>query len=984
MATSIRITKGYSSTSLSKMSAPAVLAAATTGPVGAVSSPTSLALAMTATLPPTYQLISRTTGNDTVQVTSSGRFEVRGLAGNDTITVRAGTTGGDFLVGGDGNDTLTAAESDDILDGGAGTDRLNGGAGNDVLIGGAGGDTLTGGDGIDTAVYSSSSAAVIISLNLDPQKSTRGAGGDATGDTLLGIENLTGSGQNDILSGNNLDNQLVGMLGNDTLRGNNGNDLLIGDTITDVDGNGIPDDDDGDGIPDGVNDAVAGGDDTLDGGSGDDRLFGGGGDDNLIGGFGHDQLYGGQGDDLLTSGDGNDLLDGGEGNDQLIASMGDDTLRGGGGNDWLNASLGNDLLYGGDGDDDLNAGDGNDQLFGEAGNDVLLGGSGNDIMSGGAGDDRLDGGTGADQLEGGDGFDTADYSAGGAVGVDLLANVASGAAAGDTFGSIEGLIGSVADDILAGDNANNSFQGGGGADLIVGQGGFDTSDYSTSEAGVTIQLNSSVADPQAAGTGTGGDAEGDSLISIERIIGSAFVDTLLGGELADTFVGGAGADVLNGNDGVDTAEYSTSSSAVNVTIDPAATTIGTGGDAEGDQITNIENLIGSAFNDVLRAGTGVNRLDGGAGNDVLAGGEGADTLIGGDGVDTIDYSGSNAAVGLGLTDLAGQATQGSGGHAQGDIIAQIENVIGSAFNDTLQGSASANRLEGGEGNDTLRGQGGADVLIGGLGTDTASYSTSASGVTVAISATATTVGSGGDAQGDQLSGIENLTGSAFADVLTGSDGDNRLDGGAGNDRLVGGLGVDTLVGGDGVDTVDYSASNAGVTVQLSANPAVGTVGSGGHAAGDILNTIESIIGSNFTDTLLGSTAGNKLVSGAGNDVMRGGSGADLLVANGSGSKTLYGDGISDGGTAGADVFQIMGGTNVIADYQSGEDILLNSLSNAALTLLPGSSTTLALRLSGTTHTTYVLVGTTADVPSASAFANQILQQDVFVDPNLIA
>ncbi len=175
-----------------------------------------MAMVMAATTPPVYQLRNLTSNSDTVEVTASGRFEVRGLGGNDTITVRAGTTGGDRLVGGDGNDTLNAAESDDMLDGGAGTDRLNGGAGNDVLIGGAGGDTLSGGDGIDTAVYSSSSAAVIVSLNLDPLKSTRGAGGDATGDTLLGIENLTGSGQNDILSGNNLDNQLVGMLGNDS------------------------------------------------------------------------------------------------------------------------------------------------------------------------------------------------------------------------------------------------------------------------------------------------------------------------------------------------------------------------------------------------------------------------------------------------------------------------------------------------------------------------------------------------------------------------------------------------------------------------------------------------------------------------------------------------------------------------------------------------------------------------------------------------
>ncbi len=981
---SIKITRSYSPTSSLKTSSPLLAAAGslTGSSTGAESSSTLMGL-MSTTAAPIYQLRTLTTNSDSVEITASGRFEVRGLAGNDVIAVRPGTTGGDLLDGGDGNDTLNAAESDDVLIGGAGTDRLNGGAGNDVLNGGAGGDTLNGGDGIDTAVYSSSTAAVIISLNLDPLKSTRGAGGEATGDTLMSIENLTGSSYNDVLSGNALDNQLVGMLGNDTLRGGDGNDLLVGDTIIDVDGNGVPDDDDGDGIPDGVNDTMAGGNDTLDGGAGNDRLFGGGGNDTLVGGFGNDELYGGYGDDLLTSGDGDDLLDGGEGDDQLIAGFGDDTLRGGGGKDWLNASLGDDLLYGGAGDDDLNAGDGLDQLHGEEGNDVLLGGAGDDLLYGGDGDDRLDGGSGNDLLDGGAGFDTADYSAGGAIGVDLGAGATSGAAAGDTLVSIEAVIGSGFDDILAGDGGNNSFRGGGGADTLVGQGGIDTADYSTSDEAVTIQLNSSAADPVAAGTGTGGDAEGDTLILIERIIGSAFADTLLGGELGDTFVGGAGADVLNGNGGTDTAEYSTSAAGVNVAIDPSLTTVGAGGDAEGDQLTNIENLIGSAYDDVLRAGAGNNRLDGGAGNDRLVGGLGADTLIGGDGVDTVDYSESNAAVGVGLTDVPGQATQGSGGHAQGDVIAQIENIIGSAFNDTLQGSAGANRLEGGDGNDTLRGQGGADVLIGGLGVDTASYSTSASGVNVSISSTGTTVGSGGDAQGDQLSGIENLTGSAFADVLTGSDGDNRLEGGAGDDRLVGGLGADTLVGGDGFDTADYSASNAGVTIQLSANPAAGTLGSGGHAAGDVLNTIEAVIGSAFTDTLLGSTGSNKLVSGSGNDVMRGGSGADLLVATGTGSKTLYGDGISDGGTAGMDTFQIMGGTNVIADYQTGEDIYVNSLTNAALVQLSGGSN-LALRLTGSTHTTYVIVGTTADPTAATQAANTILSTDLFVNPNLIA
>jgi Ca2+-binding RTX toxin-like protein len=958
-----------------------------------------------ATVPVSYQLLTLGNGNDRGEVTGSGRFKVLGLNGNDTISVRAGTTGGDYLDGGAGNDTLTAAESDDILDGGAGTDKLYGGAGNDVLRGGAGADTITGGEGIDTADYSTSGAMVTISLNLDPSKTTRGAGGDASGDTLLGIENLTGSAFNDVLSGNGLANQLIGMMGNDVLRGNDGDDLLIGDTIVDVDGNAIPDDDDADGIPDGVNDSLAGGNDTLDGGFGNDRIFGGGGNDTLLGGFGADQLYGGTGDDLLTGGDDADLLDGGDGDDQLISGFGDDILRGGAGADMLNASSGADLMYGGDGDDDLNGGDGADQMFGDAGNDTFLAGAGADLMSGGDGDDRMDGGdgddvitgeggndrliggAGADLMDGGDGIDTADYSAGGAVGIDMITNTTSGAATGDSLVSIENLIGSAFDDVLAGNSEDNTLTGGAGGDTLIGQSGFDTADYSASTGAVTVQFNSTLANPTAAGTGLGGDAQGDTLILIERLVGSAFADTFLGGELGDTFVGGGGADVLTGNGGVDTAEYSTSSAGVTITLDPVAMTLGIGGDAEGDQLTGIENVIGSAYADLLRGGAGANRLDGGAGDDTLAGGADADRLIGGAGTDTADYSASASAVGVALfaSDDPNLVTTGSGGDAQGDQLSGIENLIGSAFNDTLQGSAVANRLEGGIGNDLLRGQGGADILLGGAGTDTASYSTSASGVSVGLSSTGTTLGSGGDAQGDQLNGIENLTGSAFADLLVGSDVANRLEGGAGNDTLRGGIGADILVGGDGIDTADYSTSSAGVSVTLTANPAAATVGSGGDAAGDQLNTIENVTGSAFTDTLIGSTGNNKLVSGAGSDIMRGGSGSDLLVANGSGSKTLYGDGVNDGGTAGVDTFRILGGTNLIMGYQTGEDVQLNSLTQApTLTQVFGASDpTLAVRLVGATHTTYVVVGSLTDLAAAQTAAGILVSQDLFVDPGLI-
>ena len=103
---------------------------------------------------------------------------------------------------------------------------------------------------------------------------------------------------------------------------------------------------------------------------------------------------------------------------------------------------------------------------------------------------------------------------------------------------------------------------------------------------------------------------------------------------------------------------------------------------------------------------------------------------------------------------------------------------------------------GGTGNDTLSGGAGADSLIGGAGLDTADYSTSAAGVIVNL---ATGIGTGGDAQGDALSEIETVIGSAFNDALTGDAGSNLLTGGLGNDTLSGGVGTDTLNGGNGDD-----------------------------------------------------------------------------------------------------------------------------------------------------------------------------------------
>ncbi|MEP2704877.1 MAG: calcium-binding protein [Roseibium sp.] len=132
-------------------------------------------------------------------------------------------------------------------------------------------------------------------------------------------------------------------------------------------------------------------------------------------------------------------------------------------------------------------------------------------------------------------------------------------------------------------------------------------------------------------------------------------------------------------------------------------------------------------------------------------------------------------------------------------------MTGDDRNDVLLGGDGNDVIDGGDGNDILSGGAGADTLVGGAGNDWAFYNSSAVGVTVDLSDTLAEVG--GDAQGDQLSGIENLRGSEVNDVLVGDSNNNTLNGGAGNDILSGGAGNDTLISGTG--TLDSLVGGAG-------------------------------------------------------------------------------------------------------------------------------------------------------------------------------
>jgi Ca2+-binding RTX toxin-like protein len=132
-----------------------------------------------------------------------------------------------------------------------------------------------------------------------------------------------------------------------------------------------------------------------------------------------------------------------------------------------------------------------------------------------------------------------------------------------------------------------------------------------------------------------------------------------------------------------------------------------------DTLVAIENLQGGNGHDRLLGNGGDNRIDGGAGDDTIDGGAGSDVLLGGLGVDTVSFASAPSSVTVDLANTGAQRTVGN----WSDTITGFENLVGSAWNDTLTGSSAANRIDGGAGADRIRGGEGADRLTGGAGAD---------------------------------------------------------------------------------------------------------------------------------------------------------------------------------------------------------------------------------------------------------------------------
>jgi Ca2+-binding RTX toxin-like protein len=276
-----------------------------------------------------------------------------------------------------------------------------------------------------------------------------------------------------------------------------------------------------------------------------------------------------------------------------------------------------------------------------------------------------------------------------------------------------------------------------------------------------------------------------------------------------------------------------------------------------------------------------------------------------------------------------------------DLLSGNDTIIGSNL-----GSPSGDKLLGFNGDDTIIGGAGPDSLVGGAGINTASYVTAPAGVVANIGTPGYNTG---DAAGDSYSGIQNLTGSQFADFLYGDGSVNVLSGLAGDDKLVGIGGADRLDGGAGRDTAGYDASSAaGVRADL-----LTTWTNTNEAAGDTYVSIENLAGSSFNDLLLGDNANNvisgilyprspsgadqmwgrggndtllgydnndRLDGGLGNDGLYGGEGADTLIG-GPGIDNLFGG-------QGADSFVFRAPLNartnrdVVRDFSRADDTIL--------------------------------------------------------------
>lgn len=337
----------------------------------------------------------------------------------------------------------------------------------------------------------------------------------------------------------------------------------------------------------------------------------------------------------------------------------------------------------------------------------------------------------------------------------------------------------------------------------------------------------------------------------------------------------------------------------------------------------------SVVTEMSGAYSGIGYLSGGLGNDRITGSI--------DGSQTAAYFDATSAVVVN-TDLGtgqGRATGGAGT----DTLIGIENVFGSAFDDTIRGDADDNVLVGFYGNDLLVGGDGTDLLMGGAGDDTINGGAGIDFVwfgdaTSAITLDLRLTGAQNTGHGlDRIVGVEGVSGSIYDDSITGSNLVNGLRGDSGNDTIVGlggddlisgGLGDDSVNGGTGIDSYSFDEDGGNPPLAITVDLRITTAQNTGQGI-DTLVGIENVEGGGLGDHIIGSNVANAISGRSGDDDIRGLGGND----------TIYGSGGLDnlrGGT-GDDTFVLQfvdfgfgpwffDDRDRIFDFQSGSDKLV--------------------------------------------------------------
>lgn len=402
-------------------------------------------------------------------------------------------------------------------------------------------------------------------------------------------------------------------------------------------------------------------------------------------------------------------------------------------------------------------------------------------------------------------------------------------------------------DVQQGDEADDSIVGSSGKDMLLGGAGNDT------------------------------------------LVGGSEHDTLMGGEGSDVLVGGAGNDVLDGGVMTDLAgssdlnivSYNEVTANLNINL---AGIYGDGSAGSGtatstqtgtDTLYNISYVKAGSGNDTITGSSQaliLEQFEGGAGNDTIDGGA-IDAVTQRNG-NRANYQYATAAVTVALADATQTTSKGSAtGGAGTDVLIRINQVRGSKFGDTLNGSNGTTlteHFEGMAGNDIIDGKGGFDVV---------SYRAAGMGVKVNLAAGAATQDGYGTV--DTLRNIEGVFGSKYKDVLTGgnsANGSNYKTDLAKLEIFRGDAGNDTIDGGAGFDRADYTTSESGVVANLATG-----VASDGFSNKDKLLNIEGIRGSDFDDLLRGSDRNTFATDGyfeffegrAGDDVIDGRGGFDF-------------------------------------------------------------------------------------------------------------